>query len=65
MTVKRTTQVAVEVLSATDPKARVSQVAVEVLSTTNPTARISQLAVEVLSSNDNVGAQPVLFILIT
>lgn len=65
MTVKRTSQVVVESLSTTDPKARASQVLVEALSTTSPKGRITQLVVECLSSNDDVPvtAKPVMFIL--
>ncbi len=64
MTVKRTSQVGVESLSTTDPKARASQVAVEALSTTNPKARISQMVVEVLSSSaEDVSAQPFMFVI--
>lgn len=65
MTVKRTTQVAVESLSQVDPKARATQLAVEALSTTNPTARSTQLIVEALSSNDDLpGVSPTQFVIV-
>lgn len=63
MTVKRTTQVLVEALSTTDPKARVSQQVVEALSNTDPKARVSQIVVEVLSSVASGVTQPLLFVI--
>lgn len=51
MTVKRSSQVGIESLSTTSPKARASQVGINTLSTTTPTLRASQSAVEVISNN--------------
>lgn len=67
MTVKRTTQVAVESLSTTDAKVRASQLAVEAISQVSPKLRASQLVAEVLSSNNDLGGvvQPVMFLLVT